>query len=97
MALSGHWLVHCKCPLLRVKQTWRVRCDMSANAPKRTCLSKPYGLTGYVRSRTFAQFAMVVSSKGAALKNYRDPDSAHLLCGSNYLLPVSCWPGRLGG
>ena len=36
LALSGHRLVHCTCPLLGVKQTWAGAVHMSAYDPKRT-------------------------------------------------------------
>src|SRR5262245_30375220 len=39
LALSGHRLVHCKCPLSGVKRTWRLRCEMSAYDPKRTSVT----------------------------------------------------------
>ena len=40
LALSGHRLVRCTCPLLGVKRTWRFALHMSAYDPKRTCVSK---------------------------------------------------------
>ena len=36
LALSGHGLVHCKCPLLGVKRTLLLHRSMSAYDPKRT-------------------------------------------------------------
>jgi hypothetical protein len=36
LALSGHWLVHCTCPLSGVKRTCLFALQMSANDPKRT-------------------------------------------------------------
>src|SRR5262249_54088504 len=42
-AQSGHSLVHCTCPLLGVKRTCRLPCEMSPIDPKRTLL----GLTPY--------------------------------------------------
>ena len=34
LAQSGHSLVHCTCPLLGVKRTWRFALQMSACDPK---------------------------------------------------------------
>src|SRR5262245_8181697 len=36
LAQSGHWVVHCTCPLLGVKRTWRFAAHMSPFDPKRT-------------------------------------------------------------
>jgi hypothetical protein len=36
LALSGHALVHCTCPLSGVKRTFRFALHMSAFDPKRT-------------------------------------------------------------
>ena len=38
LALSGHALVHCKCPLSGVKRTCLLALHMSAYDPKRTSL-----------------------------------------------------------
>jgi hypothetical protein len=40
LALSGHALVHCKCPLSGVKRTCLLALHMSAYDPKRTELDK---------------------------------------------------------
>ena len=36
LALSGHFGRTSQCLLLGIKRTWRLRCEMSANDPKRT-------------------------------------------------------------
>jgi hypothetical protein len=36
LALNGHSSNTTECPLLGIKRTWRVRCEMSAYDPKRT-------------------------------------------------------------
>ena len=40
LALSGHALVHCKCPLSGVKRTCHFALQMSAYDPKRAELDK---------------------------------------------------------
>ena len=46
LALSGHELVHRKCPLLEVKRTWLRPRGMSANCPTSTFLACPLDVFG---------------------------------------------------
>jgi hypothetical protein len=58
LALSGHQLVHCTCPLLGVKRTWGLHCGMSASDPKGTSPTKLIGAmmpsSKYPKARSMA-------------------------------------------